>query len=346
MPTVALDAAGADAPPPEFARVAAHGAAQALGQAPDLRVILVGDRRNLEAALEGVRIDHSRVRVEHATTVITMEDNASDAIRSRNDSSVVRAVALVASGEADAAVSMGHSGATLAAGLFRLGRVSGVERPAILATVPTLRGRVAFLDVGANAVCRPTWLRDFAVLGQAFAETLYPDQKPTVGLLSLGSEAHKGSDLVLDASRLIAETPGINFHGHVEGHDLLKGTTSVVVTDGFTGNVLLKGSEGAAGAVLQWIRRAFSGSLPARLAGLAARPVLLRVRRLLDPEEFGAMPLVGLNGLLFIGHGSSGPRAVRSGLLGAAQAVETGLLDTVRSRFAGLREAGALRSSS
>lgn len=346
MPTVALDAAGADAPPAEFARVAVAGAALALREAPDLEVVLVGDRRNLEAALETARLDHARIRVEHAPSVITMEEHAAEAIRSRKDSSVVRAVALVRSGEAGAAMSMGHSGATLAAGLFGIGRVPGIERPAILTTVPTLRGRAAFLDVGANADSRPTWLRDFAVLGQAYAEAFFPDQEPTVGLLSLGSEPHKGSDLVLDARRLIAETPGINFYGHVEGHDLLAGTTSVVVTDGFTGNVLLKGSEGAAKALMRWIRDAFEASLPARLAGLAAGPVLAPMRRRLDPEEFGAMPLVGLNGLLFIGHGSSGPRAVRSGLLGAAQSVRTGLLEAVRDRFAALRDAGAVRPTS
>jgi len=324
---IALDAMGGDAMPQ--AAVAGAKAAAAAG----VPVVLVGDEATLRAELER---QGAELNVHHAPDTIRMEDHAAD-VRRRRDSSVMQAMALVRGGEASACVSVGHSGATMAAALFVLGRLKGVERPAILANIPTLKGFTALLDAGANADCRPAHLQQFAVMGSVYARLFYGLENPSVGLISIGEEAEKGNELTREAHGLLKETPGVAFYGNVEGRDLLKGTTDVVVADGFTGNVMLKLAEGEARVIFGWVRDALSGGGPLTKLGAAlVRPALRGVAARLDPAEYGAQPLLGVNGHAFIGHGSSDARAVENALRTARRAVEAELVAKLKAGMAAL----------
>ena len=292
-------------------------------------VLLVGDEARLRAMLDerGGDLD-----VLHAGDVIGMHDHAAE-VRRRKESSVMVAADAVRDGTAGALVSMGHSGATMAAALLRLGRLDGVERPAIVANVPASTGTITLLDVGANADCRPRMLQQFAVMGSVYASIVHGKDDPSVGLLSIGEEPGKGNELVREAHPLIASTPGLNFHGNVEGRDILAGTTDVVVTDGFTGNVALKLAEGEARVLFGWIREALSSTLRARLGGALARPALRHVADRLDPSTYGAQLLLGVGAPAFIGHGSSDARAVANALRFAHAAVRDDLVGRLTERL-------------
>lgn len=298
-------------------RAAVEGAVAAHREG--IPVMLVGDRAKVEPLLKEAGVE---LEVEHTTDFIRMEEQATD-VRRRRESSVFRSVMLVKEGRAGAAVSMGHSGATMTAALFGLGRIPGVDRPAIVTVIPSDRGPVALLDAGANADCKPAWLQQFALMGSIFARTFLERENPTVGLVSIGEEPEKGNELVLAAHPLLAATPGLNFHGNVEGRDLLQGTVDVFVTDGFTGNVMLKLAEGEAKVLFSWIRSAITGGgFLAKLGGALVRPALRELRERMDPSSVGAQPLLGVNGNVFIGHGSAGADAVHNALRTAHRAVE------------------------
>jgi len=327
MKPIALDAMGGDAMP----QAAVAGALKAAAEG--VPVVLVGDEEALRAELGK---QGGELPVRHAPDTVRMEDHAAE-VRRRRDSSIMRAMRLVKEGDASACVSMGHSGATMAAALFVLGRIKGVERPAILANIPTAKGFTALLDAGANADCRPTHLQQFAVMGSVYARVFYGLPEPTVGLMSIGEEAEKGNELTREAHALLKGTPGINFYGNVEGRDLLKGTTDVVVTDGFTGNVMLKLAEGEAKVIFGWVREALTGSgLRAKLGGALVKPALRKVAGRLDPAEYGAQPLLGVAGNAFIGHGSSDARAVLSALRTAKRAANAQLVPKLTSGMSAL----------
>jgi phosphate acyltransferase len=312
---------------------AIDGALQAV--AAGERVVLVGDEARLRDAL---RARGAELPIVHAGDVIAMDDSASD-VRRRRDASVVVASRLVKEGRAAAVVSMGHSGATMAAALLVLGRLPGVDRPAILANIPTQKGFSALIDAGANADCKPAYLQQFAVMGSVYARAFYGDPDPTVGLMSIGEEEGKGNELTLAAHALLKSTPGIRFHGNVEGRDLLAGTTHVVVTDGFTGNVMLKLAEGEAKVLFGMVRDALRSSLRAKIGGLLVRPALRAIADRLDPGTYGAQPLLGVDGYAFIGHGSADARAVRNALGTARKMVEAGVRDRIADGLARLTPA-------
>ena len=325
-PLIALDAMGGDRMPD----AAIDGALQAV--AAGERVVLVGDEARLRDAL---RTRGAELPIVHAGDVIAMDDSASD-VRRRRDASVVVASRLVKEGRAAAVVSMGHSGATMAAALLVLGRLTGVDRPAILANIPTQKGFSALIDAGANADCKPAYLQQFAVMGSVYARAFYDDPNPTVGLMSIGEEEGKGNELTLAAHALLKATPGVNFHGNVEGRDLLAGTTHVVVADGFTGNVMLKLAEGEAKVLFGMVRDALRSSLRAKIGGLLVRPALRAIADRLDPGTYGAQPLLGVDGYAFIGHGSADARAVRNALGTARKMVEAGVRDRIADGVARL----------
>jgi len=325
-PLIALDAMGGDRMPD----AAVDGALRAV--AAGERVVLVGDEARLREAL---RERGAELPIVHAGDVIAMQDSAGD-VRRRKDASIVVATRLVKSGEAAAVVSMGHSGATMAAALLVLGRLPGVERPAILANVPTKTGFTALIDAGANADCKPAYLQQFAVMGSVYARAFYDDPNPSVGLMSIGEEEGKGNELTLAAHALLKATPGVNFHGNVEGRDLLAGTIHVVVADGFTGNVMLKLAEGEAKVLFGMVRDALRSSLRAKIGGLLVRPALRRVADRLDPGTYGAQPLLGVDGYAFIGHGSADARAVRNALGTARKMVDAGVRDRIADGLARL----------
>jgi len=317
---VALDAMGGDHAPRETV------AGALLAHAEGVPVVLVGDEARLrqELAAQG-----GELPIVHAPEVIEMDAHATE-VRRRRQASINVAMRLVKEGEAEAAVSMGHSGATMASALFTLGRVRGIERPAILAEIPSRApsGRVHLIDAGANADVRPAHLAQFARMGAAYAERMSGVTRPRVGLLSIGEEPTKGNQLVLEAHPLLAEA-GLNFVGNVEGRDVLADAADVVVTDGFTGNVVLKLAEGEARILFGWIKEALSSSLKARLGALLVKDALKALAARMDPAEYGAMPLLGVQGPAFIGHGASDRRAVKNALVRAHKMAASGLVEAL-----------------
>jgi glycerol-3-phosphate acyltransferase PlsX len=325
---IALDAMGGDHAP------AAMVDGALLAAREGIPVMLVGREADIRRELERHGDASSLpIQVVHASDVIGMDDAATAARRNKNLSINV-AMQQLRQRKVCAVVAQGHTGATLVSALFGLGRLPGVERPAILANFPNKAGRVTLVDVGANADNRPEFLQGFALMGSAYVSAMQGVDAPTVGLLSIGEEEGKGNALTLETFELLKRTPGIRFHGNVEGRDIFNGTVDIVVTDGFTGNVVLKAAEAEAKVIIGWIRDALTGgNLLTKLGAALVRPALRGVADRLDPNEFGAQPLLGVNGLVFIGHGSSNARAVYSALKFAARAVEAGLLERVATKL-------------
>ncbi|GGR86969.1 phosphate acyltransferase PlsX [Deinococcus sedimenti] len=326
---VALDAMGGD----HGAVPNVEGAVQAARAG--VAVILVGDRVKLHAEL-GRHAGSASLPIEvvEATDVIGMDEHASD-VRSRTQASINVASRLVKEGRASAVVSMGHSGATMASALLTLGRIRGVERPAILTHLPAKGGFTTLLDAGANADVKATYYAQWARLASVYLKVVEDRENPTVGLLSIGEEPHKGSALVLEAHGLLKALHGrgINFHGNVEGRDIFRNTTDIVVTDGFTGNVVLKLAEGEAKVLFGWVKEALQSSLKSKLGGLMVRGALRGLAERMDPSTYGASLLIGVRGLAFIGHGSADARAVKNALLRAARAHEANLVPRLEAAF-------------
>jgi len=310
---------GADAAP----RVEVEGVVAAVGET-DLEVVLVGDEPRVREALDALGSVPGRDRIElrHAPEVIGMDDPPSIAVKQKKQSSMRICFDLAKTGEVDAVVSAGNSGAMMACGLFVLGRLQGVERPAILTTFPTRTGQCALLDMGANVDPRPTVLAQFAVLGSVFARLSHKKGRPKVGLLSNGSEDWKGTALTRGAHQLLSRalTEGgrveFDYKGYVEGRDIFRGELDVIVTDGFTGNVLLKGLEGLAEAVVQMMREEVKrGPWYEKLGAYLMHPALRRFRRRTDYAETGGAPLVGVEGVALISHGGSDAKAIKNAVL-------------------------------
>lgn len=317
-----------------------EGVVAALGEA-DLDVILVGDETLLRARLEARGAgDHigARIEIRHAPEVIGMHDAPAIAVKQKKHSSMRVCFDLVKAAQADALVSAGNSGAMMACGLFVLGRLPGVDRPAIVTTFPTKRGQCALLDMGANVDPKPAVLAQFAVLGSVYAQKRHRKPRPRVGLLSNGAEEHKGTALTRQshhllerATRSLADgSPRADFDyvGYVEGRDIFEGNVDVVVTDGFTGNVLLKSCEGAVEAVFGMVRQEVLGSGPlVKLGALLMRPALRRLWRRTDPAETGGAPLLGVSGVALICHGGSDARAIKNAVLVARDFASASLGD-------------------
>ena len=327
MPPIAIDAMGADGAP----RVEVEGIVSAVRE-KGIDVIVVGDEPRVRAEIERLGAGAEKITIRHAAEVITMHDPPSMAVKQKKKSSMRMCFDLCKSGEADAVVSAGNSGAMMACGLFVLGRLPGVERPAIVTTFPTKVGECALLDMGANVDPKPGVLAQFAVLGSVYARLLHGKTRPKVGLLSNGSEGHKGTALTRDAHQLLArasrEDSGADFDylGYVEGRDIFKGEVDVVVTDGFTGNVVLKSVEGAAEAMLDMVRDEVQrGGLLAKVGAALMTTALRRLKRRTDYAEHGGAPLLGVDGVALICHGGSNAKAIKNAILVAHRFAQIGL---------------------
>jgi phosphate acyltransferase len=312
-------------------------------QQADLELVLVGDEpgvtRALAEAAPAGRPDG--VRICHAPEAITMHDAPAVPVRQKKKSSMRVCFDLVKSGEVDALVSAGNSGAMMACGLFVLGRSPGVERPAIITTFPTMKGQCALLDMGANVDPRPQVLAQFAVLGTVYARLNHDKRRPRVGLLSNGAEEHKGTALTRETHQLLdrargGETPaGFDYIGYVEGRDIFRGDVDVIVTDGFTGNVLLKGLESLAEAVFHMVAAEVrGGSLLEKLGALLMKPALRRFRRKTDYAETGGAPLLGVEGVALIAHGGSDARALKNAIFAARRFAQLDLARELRQAVA------------
>ncbi len=320
MVTLALDAEGGDHAPEEVVAGALEAAS------PELKVLLVGRVEVVAPHLEGVRSAHVELVPSEAT--ISSHEESAKAVRARPMSSTVVGARLVSEGRAQGFVGAGSTGAMLAAGLLVVKRVPGVKRPAIVTVLPGMSGPVVFLDAGANADCRPEHLLEFGALGAVFARYALDIERPRVGLLNIGEEKTKGSELALGAHSLLAASD-LDFIGNVEGRDLLFDAADVVVTDGFTGNVALKLLEGTARALLLRVRQAGEADLRSKVGSLLLRPALREVRAALDPEEYGGTYLLGLRGLVVICHGNSSRLAIANALRFGAGAVRQGIVEAV-----------------
>jgi glycerol-3-phosphate acyltransferase PlsX len=330
---IVLDAMGSDKyPEPDVA--GAVMAAREYG----IEIILVGDENIVRPALAAQQPGQLPIRIVHAPEMLTMEDTglalALKAKRKNARNSMAIALDLLKSGEAQAFVTAGNTGAAAATAYFRLGTLPGVERPALAPAFPTRTGICTVLDIGANPDCKPENLLQFGIMGSIYAEKVRRVARPRVGLLSNGEEGGKGNQLVRDTYPLLKDS-GLNFIGNVEGKELMAGQADVVVTDGFTGNILLKSSEAVAMLIVDTIREKITTASPlVKLGGLLVRPALQSLRKLLDPSEEGAAPLLGINGLVFIGHGRSNALAIKNALRLARQAVEADVLTSISQDIA------------
>jgi glycerol-3-phosphate acyltransferase PlsX len=323
---VALDASGGDNAPGEIIA----GAVQAAG--PQLHVVLVGDETSVRPF---VPVGNTYLSVVHAPDVISSHDEPARAARNKTESSIVVGLKLVHAGEADAFVSAGNTGAVVAGSLLYVRRIRGVKRPAICTIMPCMPAPVAFLDVGANAEVRPEHLRQFAVMGQAFAREVMGIAEPQVGLLSIGEEPTKGTPDVIEAHRLIAADERIQFYGNIEGRDIMNRSVDVVVTDGFTGNVALKTIEGAAKAIMRALRDTIDMSWGTKVGGLLLRRDLLHLRATLNPEEFGGALLVGMNAPVVIAHGNSGAQGIANAIRMGRRGATSDLLPAIARELGG-----------
>jgi glycerol-3-phosphate acyltransferase PlsX len=308
----------------------------------------MGSDRGAEAVVEGARqaasdgvtpvlfgsadLDTQGLTLVPTTQVVGMDEKPADAFRTKEDSSLVRAVKAVADGEADAVVSPGNTGAMLAAGLVLLRRVPGVRRPAIAVPIPSRKGPSLLIDAGANADCRAEHLLQFAMMGAVFAEEILGIARPQVRLLSIGEEAEKGSRLALEAHELLAASD-LDFRGNAEGRDILEGAADVLVTDGFTGNVALKAVEGTIRTLLSSLREEIAASAVGSLGGLLIRPAARRLRARLDPDTYGGAYLLGLRGLVVIAHGNSSSTAIANAVRLAARGVDHDVVGRLAARL-------------
>ncbi|MCD4673189.1 MAG: phosphate acyltransferase PlsX [Anaerolineaceae bacterium] len=321
---IVLDAMGSDTyPDPEIQ--AAVDAARLLTD----EIILVGDEAQIKTKLEQINKDQLPVRIVHAPDVLEMSDKPVAAARKKPLNSMAVGLNLIKTGEAQAFVTAGNTGGAMFNGLRTLGRIKGVQRPALTVAFPLKTGFAVVLDIGANADCRPEFLQQFAIMGSIYAEKALGIKNPAVGLLSNGEEEGKGNQLTKDAFPLL-QNSGLNFVGNVEAKEFFAGKVDVLVTDGFSGNVMLKSSEAVSKMLIDILKEQLMSSPITKLGALLAKPAFKRLKQMMDPSDIGAAPLLGIDGLVFVGHGRSDARALTSALLRAHEAVEADLLEAIR----------------
>ena len=301
-------------------------ALQAYDQISELH--LVGKKAEIDAALARAHCHDARLQVHHASEVITMEDKPLDAVRKKKDCSMVRAMEFVRDGRAEAVISRGNTGALVASATFKLRRLDSVDRPIIAAVMPSGSGEFVLLDAGANPECKPSHLVQFAIMGNIYSRVLLGRANPRVGILSNGTEDSKGTDLTREAARLCRQVK-MNFIGYVEGHDLFSDRVDVVVTDGFTGNIVLKSMESMGTALINLLRRELTSN-PIRKVGAAlAQGALRNIKRRMDPEAYGGAPLLGLNGTVIKAHGSARAKAILNAIRVATETIQHKINDII-----------------
>jgi glycerol-3-phosphate acyltransferase PlsX len=332
--TVAIDAMGGDHGP----HITVPAALAYLNRDSEVNIVLVGLAGVIEAELQSLQASVSpRLRIHHASEVVTMDDPPALSLRNKKDSSMRVAINLVKTGEANACVSAGNTGALMAISRFVLKMLPGIERPAIAGMMPTLNGHTHVLDLGANVDCTANHLLQFAVMGAMLVSAVEHKEAPTVGLLNIGEEDIKGNEVVKQAAELLRQSH-LNFHGNVEGNDIYKGTTDVVVCDGFVGNVALKASEGLVQMLATFLRQEFKRNLLTQLAGLIAYPVLSAFKKRLDHRRYNGASLLGLRGVVVKSHGSADSFAFQFAIERAVEEVRNGVLRRINEQMALLSE--------
>jgi glycerol-3-phosphate acyltransferase PlsX len=321
---IILDAMGSDMrPEPEV--LGAIEAAHTYNE----EILLVGNEQVLGPALKAAGVGDLPITIIHASEAIDMTDKI-EQVRAKKDNSMRVGIDLLASGRGSAFITAGSTGMAMYLAMKSLSQIPGVLRPALATLFPVKGGKCVVLDIGANAECRPEFMPQFAIMGSVYAEKMLGKQNPRVGLLSNGEEAVKGNTLVKESYHLL-ESCGINFIGNVEGKELFGGEADVVVTDGFTGNIMLKSSEAVAKLITDTLKTELKSSFLSMMGAMLAKSAFKKIKKLIDPSDIGAAPLLGIDGLIFIGHGRSDSRAIVSSIRQAKLAVDADLLPSLRS---------------
>jgi len=319
--TIAIDAMGGDHGP----KVTVPAAVAYLRKNPDDTIVLVGLADAIEAELRLIKVPGARLRIHAASEVVGMDESPQLALRGKKDSSMRVAINLVKNGEAGACVSAGNTGALMATARYVLKTLPGIDRPAIASYLPTIKGQVCMLDLGANVDCTADHLLQFALMGSALVTVLEHKEKPTIGLLNIGSEDIKGNEVVKQAAALLRKSD-LNFYGNIEGNDIFKGVTDVVVCDGFVGNVSLKTTEGLAHMIRIFLTEEFKRNIFTKMAGLIAMPVLNGFKRRVDSRRYNGASFLGLKGIVLKSHGSADEFAFLCAIERAAEEARGGML--------------------
>jgi len=320
---IAVDAMGGDHAPEEIVKGAVKAAAE-LG----VEIILVGEPGLVERELHKYNLKGLTISVLSASEIITMGEHPASAVRKKADSSIMVATDLVKKGEAQAVISAGNTGAAMAAAKLRLRSIPNIERPAIATVIPTEKGKCLLLDVGANADCKPKHLLHFALMGSIYVEKIWGIDRPKVGLLNIGEEETKGNELAIATYELLKKS-NLNFIGNAEGRDITKGDIDVIVCDGFVGNVVLKFGEGLASSIFSWIKGEIKTNWLAGLGLIFLAPVLQALKKKMDYTEYGGAPLLGVNGVSIISHGSSKEKSIKNAIRVAKEVVEAQVVENI-----------------
>ena len=330
---IALDAMGGDNAPDAIV----EGALRALRKYRDIRILLVGPEEKLRGMIAGADVK-DRIEIQNATEVIEMDEAPMLAVRKKKDSSMVVAMNAVREGRAGAVVSAGSTGAVLACGMFKIGRIPGIERPACAPVLPGLKKHVLLIDSGANVDCQPKYLLQFGLMGSVYMKNVMGVQEPQVGLVNIGAEAEKGNKLTKETYELMQAQDSYKFAGNCEGRDIFTGDFDVVVADGFAGNIILKHTEGLAKALFSMIKQELMASLPTKIGALLAKPAFKKLKRRMDYNSVGGAPLLGVNGAVVKAHGSSGAEAIENAIAQAKRMLEGDVVGKIREGLAGLNE--------
>lgn len=334
---IAVDAMGGDHAPVALV----DGALAALDSVPSIdRLFLVGDESAIRGQLDAAKAPVGRIEIVPSTEVIGMDESAAKAVRRKKHSSISVAMDLVKHGDCDAVFSAGHTGAAVVAASLKLRTLEGIDRPGIASPLPNEFGFCNIIDAGANIDARPRHLLQYAVMGSVYVRHVFGKPSPVVGLMSVGEEDGKGTDFTREVFALLKEAP-LNFRGNVEGHDLFETPLDVVVCDGFVGNVILKSCEATARAMFKWLRQGIHASPVRKVGGLLAKGAFREVYERANYENYGGSPLLGVNGICIIGHGSSSPLAVKNALRAAAEAVSHRVNPHIEEEMGRLRDLAA-----
>lgn len=327
---IGFDAMGGDHAPVENVKGAVESLEMISGD-----IVLYGDESMIKNELSKYKHDSARIEIVHTTEVIENDDKPVKAIKSKSDSSMVVGLKALRKGDVDAFVSAGNTGALLAGGLFKVGRIKGIDRPAICTIYPTMEGASVLVDAGANAECKPRNLIEFAYMGSMYAEKILGIDNPRVALVNIGAEETKGTPLYIETHQLLKQTE-LNFVGNVEGRDVPAGKVDVIVADGFTGNIILKLTEGVALSLVKGLKREIMKNTIGKIGGLLLKKNLGDFKKMLDYTEYGGAPLLGINGLVVKAHGSSNAKAFKNAIKYAQLGVQTNLVNEIKLKISGL----------
>ena len=331
---IALDAMGGDHAPDAIV----EGAVRALRKYDDIRILLAGPEEKLQEMTASAGDVKDRIEIVNATQVIEMDEAPMMAVRAKKDSSLVVAMNAVREGRAGAVVSAGSTGALLAGGMFKIGRIAGIERPALAPVLPGLKKNFMLIDSGANVDCQPRYLLQFGLMGSVYMKSVLDVKDPQVGLVNIGSEAEKGNKLTKETYAMMQQQSGYCFAGNCEARDIFTGNYDVVVADGFDGNIILKHTEGLAKALFTMIKDELMASLGTKIGAMLAKPAFRKVKRRMDYNAVGGAPLLGVNGAVVKAHGSSGAEAIENAIRQARRMLEGDVVGKIREGLKALEE--------